>query len=145
MKKFFWALCLLPALGFAGEFPCVHLKLKVKNQTQSVCHLIGIKADAGQVFGTNINDLPILIPVGQISDSFTLSENGFEGVDFSFTFECGENKTITINAKKGLCRRNAIVEGAIYATNGLNATFEESNGLYWGNQPGNIVWTLTDM
>ena len=133
-------------LGVAGDYPCVHLHVKIKNETQSACHLVGFKMTSGNVLSENLNDIPLVIPVGQISESFVVSEGYFDPLDLTLAYECGENKTVKFDMQKGLCRHNAVVTGSVLsATNNLDVQFEALNGLYRANKPARIVWTLRDI
>ena len=138
-------LCLHPVLGLAGDYPCIYLKIRIKNETQSACYLVGFKMVSGNVLSANLNDIPLVIPVGQTSDSFMVAEGFSDKLDLDLTYECGENNTVKFDMQKGLCRYNAVVTGSVLSTTNLDAKFEASNGLYWDNKPASIVWTLSDL
>ena len=56
MKKLFLSLLsLCPLLAWAGDYPCVYLNMRIKNQTQSTCHLIGLELK--EKFGFNVEDV----------------------------------------------------------------------------------------
>lgn len=138
--------CMYPMLGMAADYPCIHLKIKIKNQTQSVCHLTEIKMNFAQILMNNINDIPLVIPVGEVSDPFTVTEGSFNNnLDLYLAYQCGENKTIKLSMEKGLCRKNPVLNAAVVSANNLDATFDAANGLYWDNKPASIVWTLSDV
>lgn len=136
-------LCLYPLLGQATEFPCVFLNMKIQNNTHSTCHLIELKLVSGTIQA--INDLPLVIPKGQISDKFVVSEGEWGPLDLILTYECGENKIVKFESQKNLCRHNATVDGTALFSYNLDAQFDASNGLYWDNKPAFITWTLTDI
>ncbi len=100
---------------------------------------------SGNVLSANLNDIPLVIPVGQTSDSFMVAEGFSDKLDLDLTYECGENNTVKFDMQKGLCRYNAVVTGSVLSTTNLDAKFEASNGLYWDNKPASIVWTLSDL
>ncbi len=146
MKKLLALLLYLyPVLGLAGDYPCIYLTIRIKNEAQSACHLVGFKMVSGYVQGANLNDIPLVIPVGQTSASFMVAEAFSDKLDLDLTYECGENKTVKFDMQKGLCRYNAVVTGSVLSTTNLDAKFEASNGLYWDNKPASIVWTLSDI
>jgi hypothetical protein len=94
----------------------------------------------------NINDIPLVIPVGEVSDPFTVTENSINNnLDLYLAYQCGENKTIKLNMEKGLCRRNAVLNAVVVSAHNLDATCDAENGLYWDNKPASITWTLSDV
>jgi len=144
MKKLFLSLLsLCPLLAWAGDYPCIYLNMRIKNQTQSTCHLIGLELLSGIV--RTINDIPLVISEGEISNRFVVTESTFNPLDLVLTYECGANKIVRFESQKGLCRQHATVDGTVLVSTNLDAKFEASNGLYWDNKPGTITWTLTDI
>lgn len=146
MRKLLLALLFAqPLSAMATIYPCVFLDIRIKNQLQSTCQLAALELISGSILYKNINRLPISIAPGQLTAPFTISElNWDENADLSLTYDCGENKRITIESEKGLCRRNAVVQGTVLLSQNMNATYDATNGLYWGNQPATITWTLTE-
>lgn len=147
MKELILALLFLhPLPVIAGLYPCVFLDIQIKNQMQTACHLDKLKLRSGAIPDKMINDLPVVIEPGQMTDPFRISELGLDEIaNLSLTYDCGENKKIMIESKKGLCRRNAVVTGISIAPNNVDVSYEASNGLYFEGKQGSITWTFKEI
>ena len=140
-------LLLLPLSSIAAEYPCVFLDIRLKNQMKTACHLVNFNLISGAIpMSKKINNLPLTIDPGQMTPPFTISELGWdETADLSLTYDCGENKKITIESQKGLCRRSAVVNGIALSTSSMTATAETMDGLYWEGRSGSITWTFSEI
>lgn len=141
MKK--WLLILLMSnvsLAFSGVYPCVYFNITIKNNTANDCQLIQKFVRFGAISSATIE--PTKIAAGQESQSFEMSENGFNGPDIVLTYQCGNNQIITIESQKNLCMNNGDITGSILSLSNIDATYTKVTGSYWKNKKGSIYWTF---
>lgn len=120
---------------------CQTLKISIKNDTPSNCFLIQkvIKS------GTITKRQPYKIKSGATTMQFEVDETKRQAISVLLTYECGDDKTITLLSSKEACGFNnrGKVQGVLVKSSNLSAVSSISDTSYYSSKPSNILWTIS--
>ena len=125
------------SVAYAGDYQCMHLKIRIKNNTSSTCYLSKTQFNHGAA--DNIEYLPQELLSGQESLPFSIHEDFSHGPSITLTYVCGEGKYITIKSEQPICRKyTKRTKGTIISSEQIDAQLTTTNPSYFGGLPGTI-------
>lgn len=136
---FFWG-----QTAFADDYPpneCGTLSILIVNTTQSTCKLLHQNLIHGYII--NASHIPTFIPAGTTAPALDLVQ-GFGGPEIEMTYQCGDNKKISLYSKQNFCFLAAgSVIGRILDKQNMDAEYSAREGSYFWSQHGTLSWALT--
>jgi hypothetical protein len=143
MKKL---LCLVLLLGTSMAYacnctPCMHLNIKIKNNTPYTCHLVNLHFK--HATSEDWKNIPLVLHAGIESMPFNIMQDSNYSPKATLSYACGDGRSITIQSTQTPCRQyTKNTEGTIIASENMDATFDTNNASYFGGKPGEINWVL---
>ncbi|MCR9192383.1 MAG: hypothetical protein NXI01_06945 [Gammaproteobacteria bacterium] len=125
---------------------CINLEIAVKNNTPYDCYLTQINLKHGYFLSLETalqTKLSLKIAPGATSSPLTFAEEYAHGPDVHLSYECGPERTITIESKQRLCRGKEGVYGQIITATAMDATYTTIVASYWSGTSGKISWILS--
>jgi hypothetical protein len=125
--------------AFADD--CGALSILVINTTQSTCKLTNHNLMHGYI--VNSSHIPTYIPAGTTAPALDLVQ-GIAGPEIEMTYQCGDDKTISLYTKQNYCFLSAgSITGRILNKQNMDAEYTAREGSgFWG-QHGTLSWVLT--
>ena len=119
----------------------MHLKIKIKNNTPSRCHLVNVQ------FKDSMSDdwkhIPLVLRPGTESPPFDIMEESTDSPQAMLSYDCGDGRSITIQSTQTPCRYyTKNITGTIVASENMDASFEVTNASYFEGKFGEINWVL---
>jgi hypothetical protein len=132
--------------AFAGDAPvneCTKLSILLVNTTQNTCKLLHQNLIHG--FIVNMSHVPGFIPAGTTAPELDLEQGYFGGPEIELTYQCGDNKKITLHSKQNFCFMAAGgVVGHVGDRQNMDAEYSAKEGSWFWGQHGTLSWALTD-
>lgn len=129
---------------FAGESECEKLSLLLVNTTQNTCKLTKQNLIHGYV--VNTSHVPNFIPPNSTAPALDLQQQ-FAPIEIELSYQCGENKTITLHTRQeyafftaGTISTRVITSQNMKAESSIN----EGSCLAWIPQHGTVSWNLME-
>jgi hypothetical protein len=130
-------LCTLAASS-AFAFDCNYLQIAFVNTLPTACHLV--KQELKHGYFDYFTYAPPYIEANSSFNSIILRQS-FHGPELELTYECGDNKTITLLNHQDYCFMSpGQVSAQVLQAENMSAKANTTTGSFWGSQPGTIVW-----
>jgi hypothetical protein len=136
------AILLSASMAYAGDQRCIHLKIKIKNNTPFTCHLVDVQLKHGVI--EDLNHLPLILHSGMESYPFDIRQDSVKyAPKTTLSYVCGDGHSITIQSKQTACiHYTKETSGTVVASENMDATFDTSDSDYFAGKAGEINWIL---